>query len=267
MKFLIKQDWEKILSKLSLNKINSQKESPAEKLFFDISQRIKELTTLKKFDHTTYGIAMTLFHYYICFNDIRSIDSIEICFACLYMSSKIQFYNLPLKQFIIDYKDYIKKSSGFEKKPEPDFIKYEIQLYSQLGYDLDIETPYQFFYNNFYIRYINNNNKEKIEKIKNFCFNLINDTYTRPLSIYYHPKILYLSCIIISLKFLEFNEFDINKLIKDENLDLIGECMEKIYQIYSNYLEDNSNKDNNHTNNDKKINSENKIINNNNKIN
>ena len=80
--------------------------------------------------------------------------------------------------------------------------------------------------------------------MKNFCFNLINDTYTRPLSIYYHPKIIYLSCLIFSLKFLEY-DYDINELLKNENIDLIAECMEKIYHIYSKFIEDNSNKKNN----------------------
>ena len=205
MKFLTTHDWEKILKQLSFNKTNSTKETSIEKIFFEVSQRIKEITSRKKFEHNAYGIAMTLFHYYVCFNDLRTIDRIEICFACLYMSSKIQFYNIPLKTFINDYKDYVKDKSGYEKKPDPDFIKYEIQLYSQLGYDLDIETPFHFFYemiNQVFALSPVLNNKESFLKLKNFCFNLINDTYTRPLSIYYHPKIICLSCLIFSLKFL-----------------------------------------------------------------
>jgi hypothetical protein len=171
------------------------------------------------------------------------------------MTSKIQFYNIPIKEFVGDYKEYIKDKYGNDKNP--DFIKYEMQLYSQLGYDLDIETPYQFFNNCFYFVCIKNDNKEKMDKLKNFCYNLINDTYARPLSIYYHPKIIYLSCLIISLKFLEYNEFDINKLLKDERKDIVAECMENIYQIYSRFIEDNSNNINinnnaNNNNNDKK---------------
>ena len=259
MKFLIKQDWENLLNKLSFNKNNSPKETPVEKLFFEISQRIKDLSSKANYDHTTYGIAMTLFHYYICFNDIRNVDRIEISFACLYMSSKIQFRNISLNKFIEEYKNYSKSNSGVSDK-KPDFIKYEVQLYSQLGYDLDIETPFQFFYNDFFCKLNFNNNKEfynKMIELKNFCFNLINDTYSRPLSIYYHPKIIYLSCLIFSLKFLDYKEFEINSLIKNENVDLIAECMEKIYHIYSRYIEDNSTKNNNNNNNTININNEN----------
>ena len=244
MKFLTKHDWQNKI-KLFFNN-NSLKETYAEKLFFEMSQLIRDLAKIKKFDHISYGIAMTFFHYYACFNELRNFDKLEVGFACLYMSSKIQFYKFTLVEFIKDYKNYNINTSGTEKK-NPDFTKYETQLYSQLGYDLDIETPFHFFYNEFFAKtYFN---KERMEKLKHFCFNLINDTYSRPLCIYYHPKIIYLSCVIFSLKFLEYNDFDINILIQNENIDLIAECMEQIYQIYSRYIENDTNKNNLNKNN------------------
>ena len=47
MKFLIKKEWEGFLKKLSFNN-NSLKETQIEKLFFEISQIIKELIAKKK---------------------------------------------------------------------------------------------------------------------------------------------------------------------------------------------------------------------------
>ena len=214
MKFLTSQDWEALLTRLCMNKskinsANQNKESSIsekiEKIFLDVSQIIGDICFSKKLSHAIYGISMTFFHYYICFNDFRRIDKIELAFACFYMSSKVQFLNFPLKELIANYKEYIKNKPNYEKKSEPDFIKYEIQLYSLLGYDLDIETPYQMYYNslqNFFEKFPNLKNLEKIEKIKGFCFNLINDTYTRPLSIYYHPKIIYLLKYMILKAFL-----------------------------------------------------------------
>ena len=251
MKFLTSQDWEALLTRLCMNKskinsANQNKESSIsekiEKIFLDVSQIIGDICFSKKLSHAIYGISMTFFHYYICFNDFRRIDKIELAFACFYMSSKVQFLNFPLKELIANYKEYIKNKPNYEKKTEPDFIKYEIQLYSLLGYDLDIETPYQMYYNSlqiFFEKFPNLKNLEKIEKIKGFCFNLINDTYTRPLSIYYHPKIIYLSCLIFTIKFLDINECNVDKIVEGENLDLISECMENIYDIYSKYVENN----------------------------
>ena len=245
MKFLTKQDWESLLSKLGISKNKSTgqnketKSDNVETLFIEIFQIIQDICLSKRYDHTTFGLSMTFFHYYICFNDYRRINTTELAFACFFMSTKIQFFNLEVKNIIKDYNEYIKNKPAQEKKTEPDFIKYEIQLYSQLGYDLDIETPYQMYY--LYIRPLVEKfpgiKIEKLDKMKHFCFNLISDTYAKPLSIYYHPKIIYLSCIIFTIKFLDINEIDINKLLKDENLELIGECMEYIYDIYAKYIE------------------------------
>jgi hypothetical protein len=47
MKFLIKQEWDKFLSKLSLNKNNTQTETQIEKIFYEISQRIKDIIVKK----------------------------------------------------------------------------------------------------------------------------------------------------------------------------------------------------------------------------
>ena len=248
MKFLTKQDWESLLSKLCVSKNKSiiqNKETTSEKieaLFIEISQIIQDICLSKRYDHTTFGLSMTFFHYYICFNEYRRINTTELAFACFFMSTKIQFLNLEVKNLINDYNEYIKNKPAQEKKTEPDFIKYEIQLYSQLGYDLDIQTPYQMYY--IYLgtlieKFPGMKNMEKLDKLKHFCFNLINDTYTKPLSIYYHPKIIYLSCIIFTIKFLDLNEIDIDKLLKGENLELIGECMEYIYDIYAKYIETN----------------------------
>ena len=173
---------------------------------------------------------------------MRRIDNkIELAFACFFMATKVQFLNFKLKDLISIYNNYIKDKPYYDKKPEPDFIKYEIQLYSLLGYDLDIETPYQMFYSqtqNLFNKYPMIKDPER-NKIKNFCFNLIDDTYTRPLCIYFHPKIIYLSCIVFTFKFLEFNEINVEKIVEGENLDLIAECMENINDIYSKYLENN----------------------------
>ena len=250
MKFLLKQEFENLLNRLCMNKNklpnnNQNKDKNLEKnekLFYEVSQTIQTLVESKKFRHSIFGISMTLFQYYIIFNDTRLIDKFELAFACFYMSSKIQIINIPLNDFIKEYKEFIKNKLKIEVKTDPDFVKYEIQLYSQLGYDLDIETPYDHFYSNMPSIY----NRfprllEKKEKIKFFCFNLIDDTYTRPLSIYYHPKIIFLSCFIFTIKFLDLNDYiNIEKLIEGENIDLIGECMENINDIYAKYIGNNN---------------------------
>ena len=248
MKFLTKQDFENLLAKLYMRKTNTNSSNQnkeillsekVERTILEMSQMIREICFSKNFNHGTYGISMTFFYYYICFNDLKSIDKVELAFACFFMSTKILFLNYKINKLTDDYKEYIKKKLNYEKKSEPDFIKYEIQLYSQLGYDLDIETPYHMYYYNLpnFLKKYPAFTQEKNMKIKFFLFNLIDDTYTRPLSLYYHPKIIYLSCLIFTVKFLEFNDINIEKIVEGENLDLIAECMENIYDIYAKYVE------------------------------
>lgn len=110
-----------------------------------------------------------------------------------------------------------------------------MEFYYFLGYDLDIETPYNSFY-----RFIKTKEGESFgnEKIKTFLFNLINDTYRRSLCLYYHPKIIMLSCLIFTIKFLEEN-INIEEKLPKEDIIIIGECMEKIYDIFDIEKEEN----------------------------
>ena len=251
MKFLTKKDWESFLGRLYLNKNKSAgrnwgvRSEKIEILFFEISKIIEEICKSKNLNHTSFGIAMTFVHYYACFYDYRTIEKYELAFACFYMSTKVQFNFIKLPELIEECQNFINKNNPVneqekDKKKDLDLIKYEIQVYSLLGYDLDIETPYQMYYynlKNLQDKFQILKNSDNLEKMKTFCFNLITDTYTRPLSIYYHPKIIYLSCLIFTFKFLEFNECNIEKLVENENVDLIAECMENINDIYAKYVE------------------------------
>jgi hypothetical protein len=187
-----------------------------------------------KLNHEIYGIAMTLYHYYTYFKMLREINPLELSVACIYLARKIQFEHISMEEVIKIYniqKDKIKDG----KKEPPDFIKYEMEFYYFLGYDLDIETPYNSFY-----RFIKTKEGESFgnEKIKTFLFNLINDTYRRSLCLYYHPKIIMLSCLIFTIKFLEEN-INIEEKLPKEDIIIIGECMEKIYDIFDIEKEEN----------------------------
>ena len=238
MKFLTEQDWEKLNKEYSLQGKNKEK---IDKLFLEVFQLIKKITYNNNNGHDLFGRAMTLFHYYTCFKNIRELDPIEICFACKYMSFKIQFRYCPIKEFQEEYLIYMKKQDTSKQIQQLDFMKYEIELFSLLGYDLDIETPYHFFHEflpTFYTKFPQMKDEKKMSPLKNVCYNIINDSYSKPLCIYFHPKIIALSCLVFAIKFLKF-DCDISVLLSGENIKLVEECMNNIYQIYAKYIEDN----------------------------
>ena len=87
---------------MSSNSKESLTSEKIEKIILEISKIIHDICNSKKMSHATYGISMTFFHYYICFNEIRRIDNkIELAFACFFMSSKVQFLNYIRKKYYL----------------------------------------------------------------------------------------------------------------------------------------------------------------------
>lgn len=173
---------------------------------------------------------MTLFHYYTYFKNLKEIDPLELSVACVYLACKNQYCLIPMDKVVEMYnkvKEIRKETISTNKVP--DFLKYEIEIYSFLGYDLNIETPYCWFY-----KFIVTKQGEGLgeEKIKNFLFNIINDTYRKSLCLFYHPKIIMLSAMVFTVKFLELENVKVDNLILDENLDDISECMNNIFELF-----------------------------------
>ena len=237
MKFLTKEQYMKHFKKMNFNN------PKVVKYFREINSIILEIFLTKnlkipRLDHNTYGLTMTLFHYYILFKGFKTINKIEVPFACIFMAIKIQFLPINIeiiKDAYISYcKEEINKNNqeiSFNDKA--DFVKYEVELYSLLSYDLDIPTPYKCFYDKIYKKYEDIFQKNK-EKIKVLIFNIINDTYNRPLCLYYHPEIILISCCILGINVLDNNN-EYQKILsnydKTEN-ELINECISEINKIY-----------------------------------
>ena len=222
---------------------------------------ILELIKSRKWNHDLLGISLTFFHYFLYLKDFREIDPYEISVCCIYLTNKIQFMHYGLDYFIKVYNE-IKKEKN---KNQPDFVKLEIEMYTKLGYDLQIKTPYTIYYEYIYRKNITDEKKENIRK--NFLFNLINDTYRKSICLYFHPKIIMISCLIYTNKFLEMDNEDLNEIVNGEDLNLIAECMGKIYDIFKETINENDNNNNNNFNNNHYLNNNNiDIENNDNKI-
>ena len=173
---------------------------------------------------------MTFFHYYTYFKSLKEIDPLELSVACVYLACKNQYILIPMDKVVEMFnKVKAERKDPIQSTKTPDFLKYEIEIYSFLGYDLNIETPYFWFY-----KLVQSKRGEGLgeNKIKNFLFNIINDTYRKALCLYYHPKAIMLSSLIFTIKFLELSNIKIDNLIEGENLEEISECMNQIYELF-----------------------------------
>ena len=195
----------------------------------DIYNQITKIVNLYKFTHEIYGIAITFFHYYTYFKNLKEIDPLELSIACIYLACKNQYFLIPMDKVMEMYnKAKMERKDDLSGTKVPDFLKYEIEIYSFLGYDdLNIETPYFWYY-----KIVGKFSYLGESKIKNVLFNIIKDAYRKALCLFYHPRVIMFSALAFTIKFLEINTIKMENIIQGENAEEIAECMNKINEIY-----------------------------------
>lgn len=186
-----------------------------------------------KIPHEISGVAFTLFHYYTYFKPFTEIKTDELSMACLFIAGKIQLQLLPTQELIDKFKSINNKRSEIK----PDFLKYEIEIFSFLGYDLEIQTPYLFlnkFLKTTKAKLIQNHNDLPV-----VVYNIINDSYRKSLCLYFHPHNIMMASLLLGIKYLKKeNVINIVELLKGEETDKIVECMGYINDIYKNSIID-----------------------------
>ena len=116
---------------------------------------------------------MTLFHYYTYFKSLRDFDRIELSLVCVFMACKSQFIYIPIEEL---GKMFLQLKNN-PNEHIPDFLKFEIEFLSRLGFEYDIDTIYRNFHEIW--PYLEKNFQIKNEKMKNLALNIINDTYRK----------------------------------------------------------------------------------------
>ena len=169
--------------------------------FFDeVFTNISNICNAKNYSQEIFGVAMTLFHYYTYLKSFRDFDRVEIAVSCVFLACKIEYTFLKVEE-ATDIYHRIKKGSQFmlhtgAPPQSPDFTKFEVDILTFVGYEMDIETPHKFF-----VYYL-----EKLcpsflrdARVINFGFLLINDTYRSNLCIYYPAKYVALASLFFTL--------------------------------------------------------------------
>lgn len=134
----------------------------------------------------TYGTALTLFHYYTYFKSFKEIDRVELSVACSYLASKINYRFIKFDEIIALCNELrVNKKLG-----EPKIVEFELDLMDELGYDINITLPYHYFgYYSQIFKFDKHNEK--------LAHNLINESYRRPLCLFFHPRTICLSAFYL----------------------------------------------------------------------
>lgn len=119
-------------------------------------------------------------------------------------------------------------------KTNPNIADVEMEILVFLGYDLEIEAPF---------KYISHLKRRFVldRKLENFIFNIINDSYRRPLCLYFHPRTIALAATYIGLIFFNNEEkiLSIKNFLQSENQYIMDEfslCFENLYKLFDNKL-------------------------------
>jgi len=137
-----------------------------------------------------YGTALTLFHYYTYFKSFKEIDRVELSVSCCYLAAKINYRFLKLEDMVALCNDL----RVIKNTREPKIVDFELDLMDGLGYDINLFLPYHYF------GYLCKKFKFDREKEK-IVHNLINESFRRPLCLFFHPKTICLCAFYISEKY------------------------------------------------------------------
>ena len=178
---------------------------------------------------------MTLFHYYTYYKSVREIDRAEVAVASVFLACKFEYTFLKVEEATEFYKK-LKISKGLSQScgHNPDFTKFEVDILTFIGYEMDIETPHRNFY---YYLERNFQNLLKDQRVLNFGLKLINDSYRSNMCIFFSSKYIALASLFITLNSLEiigFEKFEINKILlcdKTINKSIFLSCMDNLFKV------------------------------------
>jgi hypothetical protein len=190
--------------------------------------------------------SMVYFHKYylnnnIVFNNYSSLNKLILISTCLFIATKTTNHLIYLKDIVIIIKEIIKKKTKLEKDLNENEIKnkiyeFEFNVLNNLGFELNLDLPYKFLNNlkKYFELNIFNINTDKLIEI---CCNYINDIFYLPVSLYYSPNLISISCVILMQNKLNLHlNFNINDIINlsDYKIDLneLNQCYNLIKKLY-----------------------------------
>jgi hypothetical protein len=121
-----------------------------------------------------------------------------------------------------------------------EIIDSELKILVKIGFDLEIILPYKFLENNFafLLKILKENFKTFLQTTTNF----INDSFKLPLCLYYDPKLIALTSVLMTAKLFNITLSDEDKVkwlyssdntVKSEVLQEIATIMNNMYMNIS----------------------------------
>ena len=259
MIYLTKDDWNKlILSKLSGNASFIEQFSELYKLYSALHLFTRKIYNyITPHDQTNLFIeAMSIFHRYrICSNfSLNKYSSEELYIilgACLFIGQKaINILGIRIDHLSKFIRQLILKKDP-NKKIEINEInnklkEREMEILTIIGFNIYVDFPFPFFNKIKTIISNSNINSDNFITLLNY---FIKDSFILPLSLYYTPNIVTISCVYILKQKYNLHHINLKELISQSEYDLdegeIQECSSLIQKLEAAISEKKNNQINN----------------------
>lgn len=243
MVYLTKNDWSNlILSKLSKEESFKQEFLELYKIYNAINIFSKKIYTKANVQQSSFIAALIIFHKYrICSNFSLSKYSSEelyiILGACLFIGQRsINILTTKVDNISSFIKQLINKKNPNNNieinELNKKLIQKEYDILTSIGFNIEIDSPFHFFYK--LKTYLS-----KFEVNSSNFFTLLNyivkDSFILPLSLYYTPNIITISCVKLLGERYKLDFINIKDLISlsDYTIDEedINECTSLIQKL------------------------------------
>ncbi len=241
MVYLTPEDWNNFFLPKLLQDYTFEQELKKIKNIYSIMSFIN--SKIKISNQVILSLSMIYFHKYynqtlIDLINFSPLEKLIICGSCIFIATKTSNHLIRVSMIVNIIMDIIKKKFP-DLKIESDLIKEKIfqkefEILQSIGFSSNFDLPYKFVLR--LKNYFEKNTNISSEILIKSCCQYISDSFLLPVSLYYTPNIISISCINIMKE--QFNLVDINLnhiiTLSEYKIDLneLNECYSIINKLY-----------------------------------
>ena len=242
MVYLTQDDWNNFfLPKLFEDNNSFDNELKFFKNIYNIMTFIN--SKIKNSKQIILSTSMIYFHKYyiqnlINYKNLTPLDKLIISGSCIFLATKSTNYLIRVSVIVNIIMDILKNklpNINYESEKIKEMIfEKEFEILKSMEFCLNVELPYKFILK--LKNYFENNTNISSEILIKSCCQYINDLIFFPISLYYIPNIIAISCVKLMKE--KFNIIDINLndviSLSEYKIDLneLNECFLIIQKLF-----------------------------------
>ena len=242
MVYLTKEDWNNFfLPKLFEDNNSYDNELKFIKNIYNIMTFIN--SKIKNSKQIILSTSMIYFHKYyiqnlINYNNLTPLDKLIISGSCIFLATKSTNFLIRVSVIVNIIMEILKNklpNINFENEKIKEMIfEKEFEILKSMEFCLNVELPYKFILK--LKNYFENNTNISSEILIKSCCQYINDLIFFPISLYYTPNTIAISCVKLMKEKYNLVDINLNDVISlsEYKIDLkeLNECFLIIQKLF-----------------------------------